>query len=91
MSSARVLILVVVLTDTFLKEVEKRALEFERYMDTALPQMSEMDDIIRTVWGEHQWKSRAQSVNDCVVCVDTWRRSVFACVFLGAYVSPCIW
>ena len=26
------------MTDTFLKEVETRALEFERHMDTALPQ-----------------------------------------------------
>ena len=56
--------------DTFLKEVEKRALEFERHMDTALPQMTEMDDIIRTVWGADQWKSRAQTVCVCVcVCV----------------------
>ena len=36
------------MTVTFLKEVEKRALEFERHMDTALPQMTEM---VTRVWG----------------------------------------
>ena len=95
---------VVVLTDTFLKEVEKRALEFERYMDTALPQMTEMDDIIRTVWGADQWKSRAQSVSaseplPCVSaseplpCVGTapLHRVHLSMCFFGACVSVCVW
>jgi len=32
-------------------------------MDTALPQITEMDDIIRTVWGADQWNSRAQTAD----------------------------
>jgi hypothetical protein len=34
-------------------------------MDTALPQMTEMDDIVHTVWGADSCKSRAQTVCVC--------------------------